>query len=126
MLRLDSVDGTWRCWGCDAEYPFHTSLNCESCRADALERKRAHERAERELTDEQWRWRGMTRNMASDSRLDRDSGVRLLEAARKLPSATPERVRALSAAFDKRFDGEPKPRRATYEYDANGEGDWVR
>lgn len=66
--------------------------------------------------------------MASDSRLDRDAGARLLEAAKRLQSATPERVRALSDAFDKRFDEDnaPRPRRYTYEYDAKGEGDWVR
>jgi hypothetical protein len=125
--RLDNADGSWRCWGCDVEYPFDVSLHCEPCKAAGIARKRADERDERRLDDEQYRWRGMTRNMASDSRLDRDAALRLLEAARKLSSSTPDRVKALSAAFDKRFEEDTTPRRrSTYEYDANGEGDWVR
>jgi hypothetical protein len=126
-LRLDNADGSWRCWGCDGEYPFHVSLHCEPCKAAGIARKRADERAGRKLDDEQWRWRGMTHNMATDTRLDRDAALRLLDAAKRLPSTTPERVKALSAAFDKRFEEDTGPkRRSTFEYNANGEGDWVR
>jgi hypothetical protein len=125
--RLDNADGSWRCWGCDSEYPFDPSLHCQPCKAAGIARKRADERAERRLDDEQYRWRGMTRNMASDSRLDYDGALRLLEAAKRLPSKTSERIEALSAAFDKRFAAEVTPRgRSTWKYDEKGEGDWVR
>lgn len=59
---------------------------------------------ERALSNEDYRWRGMVRSMASDSRLDRDGAVRLVAAARQLSSSTSERMGRLNTAFDKRFD----------------------
>lgn len=76
------------------------------------------------MSDEDYRWRGMERNMRKDDRLDRDAGVRLLEAARKLPSANPERIRRLSEAFDRRFDFAPAPGTHVVEFDPAE--DWDR
>lgn len=104
LQRLNNRDGTWRCWRCDTETTFRASLHCEWCEHEGAARGRASEARERALNDEDYRWRGMVRNMVRDSRLDRDGGVRLLAAARQLQSATTERVQRLSQAFDKRFD----------------------
>ena len=77
------------------------------------------------MSDEDWRWQGMVQNMAKDSRLDRDGGVRLLEAARKLQSATTERMAHLTEAFDRRFDNAPAPGTYTVEFPDPAE-DWDR
>ena len=62
--------------------------------------------------------------MRSDSRLDRDGGVLLLEAARKLGIFTNERHALLSAAFDKRFDRAVPAGRFSVEYGADGRPDY--
>lgn len=103
---------------------FHESLHCEWCRTEGAARGRAREARERALSDEDYRWRGMARAMRKDDRLDRDAGVRLLEAARKLKSATPERIERLSEAFDRRFDNAPAPGTYVVEYDQAE--DWDR
>lgn len=65
--------------------------------------------------NEAHRWRCMKRNMRHDERLTRESGQRLLDNARKLPSGTQLDRDELAAEFHERFwqdeqQGAPAPR----------------
>lgn len=56
--------------------------------------------------DEAHRWRCMKRNMRHDERIDRDAGMRMLQNARKLPSASKGNffdMQELEAEFEERF-----------------------
>lgn len=32
---LERPDGSWSCWSCGSEQPFHLSLHCHPCRSRA-------------------------------------------------------------------------------------------
>jgi hypothetical protein len=102
--RLQSSDGTWFCWGCGTETAFHVSLHCDWCLAQHLERKARQDAKLAAQSPEDSRWRAMTASIRYDTRLDRDAAVKLLAAARELPSMTADRMQDLNRSFDKRFD----------------------
>jgi hypothetical protein len=131
LQRLDCADGTWMCWGCGAEYPFHVSLHCEWCREQARTRRVEREAREKRRDPEDKRWEAMATQLATDSRLDRDGAVKLLAKARELQSCTGDRMAVLNLAFDRRFDTAPPGAHwGTYaSHAANGADpaeDWAR
>ena len=126
--RLECTDGTWMCWGCGAEHEFHVSLHCEWCREQAAARKEERLRVERARSPEDWRWLGIERNMREDARLDRELAESLLAKARRLPSATPQRLSAVEEAFERRFERsnlKPGTYVRTYASATSEPEDWV-
>lgn len=65
-------------------------------------------------SDEDHRWRCLTRNMAYDDRLDKPAAQRLLDACRKLQSATTERADLLALEFNNRFGGRELEPQSSY------------
>lgn len=122
--RLDNLDGTWRCWACGHETAFHASLHCPRCLGVARTYA-ARQRAARRPTCEELRWEGMAEAIAKDSRMDRDMAVGLLAKARKLPSATHERLQGLELALERRFDAQPRRGGSVAEYDEGGNWHWA-
>lgn len=102
--------GEYLCWGCGSLCSFHVSLHCESCLVEHRRARTDAMRIERRMGDEEYRWRGMCRNMATDSRLTPDLAWVLLTNARKLPSAD-KFVDLLEQTYRSRFGGDEKKRR---------------
>lgn len=104
--------GEYFCWDCGSSYEFHVTLHCVDCRHDHRRTHREEVRRERRMSDEEYRWRGMCRNMATDSRMTSELAVTLLMNARKLPSA-PKFVETLEATYRARFGNvDPKRKQA--------------
>lgn len=104
LWRLDCADGTWMCAGCGAECPFHVSLHCDWCLQQARNRRVEWLLREARRSPEDRRWEGMGMAIATDSRLDQDGALRLLDKASALNSSTTERMTVLRLAYARRFD----------------------
>jgi hypothetical protein len=124
--RLECADGTWMCWGCGVECPFHVSLHCEHCLQQARERRVERLLAEARQDPEDLRWAAMARNIMK--LLTREQAVELIRKARELPSSTNDRVNGLNLAFDRRFDApSPAANWGTYAQPDNDPAeDWAR
>ncbi len=103
LLKLER-DGEWFCLGCGVACPFHASLHCPVCLQDWRNRRVAGLLQDARRSDEDRRWEGMARNIASDSRMTQELATSLVAKARELPSRTGDRINALNLAFDHRFN----------------------
>lgn len=120
--RLHCSDGTWMCWECGTECPFHVSLHCEFCLGET--RRKITERRAREArrSDADRHWEALCQTMATDSRLTRESAAKLIGKARELQTFTKERMDTLNLCFDRRFsEASPKANWGTYATMSAGE-----
>ena len=101
--NLIADDGQLYCWACNRLGGLMPSLVCRGCLDEHLERTAREREDERRMHPETHRWRALVRNMAEESRLDREAASDLLRRAHELESATPERRERLTAAFEARF-----------------------
>lgn len=120
---LEREGGTFVCWECAAPLePFHVSLHCEWCLDQALQRERTAQRQLDALSNDDRQWVSISERIEDrNSGLSRDAAVRLLDAAKQLPNATPHRLAWADAAFDKRFGSALLPAQTVWSPD---DRDW--
>jgi hypothetical protein len=101
--NLVADGGQIYCWNCNRLGALMPSLHCRACLDAHRERTERERETEARAHPETHRWQALCRTMAEESRLDREAASDMLRRAHELPSATPVRREALTAAFDARF-----------------------